>query len=116
MVSSPSELLLSRPAEQFLPGVLADRRRAQVLQRGASLVAELLRDGYLHGDEQRARLPVLAPDAAPRDAEYPPVGGARRYVDGYGRPAMRRHLDGRPERALGDAHRPGYRQLPGGAT
>src|SRR4051794_2807442 len=105
-----------RPPEELLPRVLPDRRRPQVLQRGARLVVQLLRDGHLDGDEQRARLPVLAPDAASGDAEHPAVGRARRYVDGHRRPAMGRHLDVGAERELGDSHRHGYRQLADGAA
>src|SRR5215472_7947710 len=64
-----------------------------------------MRHGHLDRCEQRAEVAVLAADTAARNAEHLSVRSARRDADGDRRPAVRGHLDLRPERELGHCHR-----------
>src|ERR1700722_7448 len=103
--------VLPGPAEQFLARVGTRRGDPQVLKRGLGLVVQVLRDRHLKGRAQVAERPVLAAGSPAWDTDYRPVRRARLDAHGDRGTAVRRHLDIRAERELGNRHRHGHGQV-----
>src|SRR5581483_7625383 len=111
LVMVASFLGLFRPDEQLFPRVRAGGGLAELLDGALGLAGQVGRHLHLDGDEQRAVGTVLATNALAGHAERTAVRRTRRDPHGHWRTAVRRHLDLRPERQLGERDRHGHREV-----
>src|SRR3979411_179133 len=101
-------------AQQLIPRVVTGGHLAEGLERLACLAVDVAGHLHVHGDQEIAHRGVGAPDSLAPDPERAAVRGTRRDPHAHRHPAVRRHLDLRAERGLGERDRHGDGQVVAG--
>src|SRR5215472_17012832 len=103
-----------RLAQQLITRVLAGGDLAERLQCLARLAVDVLGNLNVHRDQEVADRGVRSPDSLAADPERAAVRRAGRDADAHRHAAVRRYLDLRAERGLGERDRHGDRQVRAG--